>query len=331
MNIRDLGAHVIVLADASHIIREHFERNGWVVQQCWSLQSTRQVLWTTDWDLAVLSRDLPDGDAISLCSELRTAWPHRYVVIISDSAVEKQKVAAFTCGADDYLSRPFGVEELTARVRAGLRIVDLQKALLVSNRNLEELALTDHLTALRNRRAFDRELTSRFAAAKRYERPLSLAIIDIDHFKSVNDLLGHAAGDVVLRTTAQILERSTRQSDLLARIGGEEFAVILPEVSLSDAIQYGEKICAAVSTVIRAGEETRNLTVSIGVASIPHSEFESSAELMFAADQALFRAKRNGRNRSEGENRRERGRFATRTCAPVFEMHQPLFEGGTSH
>jgi diguanylate cyclase (GGDEF)-like protein len=311
------GAHVIVLADASRIVRAHLEGNGWAVHQCWSIETTRDLLSDTEWDLLLLSRDMPDGDSIALCAEIRARWPHRYVMILSDSAAEDRKIEGFFSGADDCVTYPFGIEELLARVRSGLRIVDLQKALLTTNRQLEQLSLTDHLTRLRNRRAFDRELASRFAVAHRYGRALSLAIIDIDHFKSINDSMGHDAGDAVLRATAQILEQSTRQSDFLARIGGEEFGVILPEASLADATQFGEKIRSTVANaVIRTGDQARTLTVSVGIATLPHSLFDTAAELLFAADQALYRAKRNGRNRAESEKRRERDRFA-RFISPV--------------
>jgi two-component system cell cycle response regulator len=163
------------------------------------------------------------------------------------------------------------------------------------------LSQTDPLTSLRNRRAFDDRLADAFDQAARYNRPLSLAIVDLDHFKSINDTHGHDAGDAVLRGVAKIIGEGTRQSDFVARVGGEEFAIILPETALFEALQFGEKLRAAVATT-PIGEH--QVTVSVGIANVPHSEIPGTSELFRAADQALYRAKVRGRNRVEIERRR---------------------------
>src|SRR5688572_7909786 len=126
------------------------------------------------------------------------------------------------------------------RIRAGARIVALQK-------QLQELSMTDALTSLRNRRAFDEHLPAALAHAKRYDRPLSLAVIDVDHFKSVNDSLGHDAGDAILRGVADIIASHTRQTDYAARVGGEEFAVLLPETALFEGLQFAEKLRTTIA------------------------------------------------------------------------------------
>jgi diguanylate cyclase (GGDEF)-like protein len=136
-------------------------------------------------------------------------------------------------------------------------------------------------------------------------------VIDVDHFKSVNDTYGHAAGDAVLRSVAQLLDHGTRQSDFVARVGGEEFAVLLPETQLEEAERFAEKVRASIEgTTIRTGDVAHRITVSVGVAGMPHSYIASESELLQMADQALYRAKANGRNRVEIERRR-RNRFAT--------------------
>jgi diguanylate cyclase (GGDEF)-like protein len=146
-----------------------------------------------------------------------------------------------------------------------------------------------------------------FEHARRYDRPFSLAIIDVDHFKSINDQHGHQAGDAVLRAVAQVLDGGTRQTDFVARIGGEEFAILLPETPLFEAMQFGEKIRSSISgSTIRTGEVEHHVTVSVGIACISHSQINSAAEFFTAADQALYRAKMNGRNRVELERRRAR-------------------------
>lgn len=219
--------------------------------------------------------------------------------MLTGESTKEAKLAGFGCGADDYVTKPFQLEELVARVRAGWRIVELQKALLASNRQLEELTRTDPLTGLRNRRSFDQELVNRFAHALRYGRPLAMAMIDIDHFKRVNDECGHQTGDEVLRQVGSVLRRCTRQTDLAARYGGEEFAVILPETTLFDALQFAEKIRASVAVAAI----TPRVTVSIGLAAMPHTSFAHAQEFLAAADEALYRAKENGRNRVEFERR----------------------------
>jgi len=125
--------------------------------------------------------------------------------------------------------------------------------------------------------------------------------VDVDHFKSINDAYGHDAGDTVLRGVARIIESGSRQSDFVARVGGEEFAVLLPETALFEALQFGEKLRSAIAAEPIDGHEVR---VSIGIASFPHSLLPGQAELFRAADQALYRAKMNGRNRVEIERRR---------------------------
>lgn len=258
-------------------------------------------------DLILLDRRLPDGDGLTLCREFRSRSPHAYILVLTGESSSSAKIEGFDCGADDYVTKPFQLDELLARIRAGLRIVELQRALLESNQKLEELSNTDALTDLKNRRFFDRHFQTMFEHARRYQRPLSVAMVDIDHFKEINDEHGHAAGDEVLRGVAAAIASCTRKSDLVARVGGEEFAILLPETPLFEALQFGEKIRATIATT-SVRFEGRPMTVrgSIGLANIPHSHFESPSVLLGAADLALYRAKKNGRNRVEMERRRER-------------------------
>lgn len=308
---RSEDSRVIALVGASNELRERLEGHGWAVEPLLSLEAGRNFLQFAEWDLALISRELPDGDGLTLCAEARVLSPHRYVMLHAGEGTSDWPMKGFEAGADDCVTSSCPADELLARVRAGLRVVSVQKFLLRMNVQLEEISLTDELTQLRNRRAFDRELESRFEVARRYERALSLAVIDVDHFKSINDRLGHEAGDMVLRAASDILARSTRRSDCVARIGGDEFAVILPETSLRDALLFGDKVRTAVSeAIIQIGGHTSCVTISVGIASLPHSLFEHPEEMLFAADQALYRAKRNGRDRAESENRRPRDRFA---------------------
>ena len=298
------GSEVIVVEDdlsVARLIRFALGREGARVHHAASIAEAR-VLLAQPWDLVLLDRRLPDGDGIELCREVRPRNAHGYIVIITGDATSEAKLAGFGCGADDYVTKPFLIDELVARVRAGLRIVSLQKALLTSNARLEELSRTDPLTEVANRRAFEEELRERFEHARRYERPLSLAMLDIDYFKDINDAYGHPSGDAVLRRVAGTIRKCSRQSDVVARYGGEEFAIILPETQLFEALQFGEKIRAAIATEDFGGMPPR-VTVSVGLATMGHTMFGSAADVVAAADAALYRAKEKGRNRVECERR----------------------------
>src|SRR3954470_18046205 len=293
-------------ANVLTLLRACLERNGYEVATAGTLaEAGRRREGSGDCGLVILDRRLPDGDGASLCPVIRATQPHSYILMLTGESTTQAKVEGFESGVDDYVTKPFQIDELLARIRAGMRIVELQKELLASSRRYEALSLTDSLTSLRNRRAFDQEFASRFEQARRYARPLSLAIIDLDYFKSINDQFGHSAGDGVLRGIAQILDHGTRRSDFLARIGGEEFGVLLPETSLFEALHFAEKVRATIAgATIRTEGFTHQVTVSIGVANVPHSAVTTPEELFNAADQALYRAQARGRNRIESERRK---------------------------
>lgn len=290
------SAKILLIEDdptLSMMLTRSLEKAGYTVRSAATLEAARERLREPS-DLVILDRNLPDGDGTDLCRELRAAEPHAYIVMLSGCATDEAKLEGFASGADDYVTKPAPMPELMARVRAGLRIVGLQKRLL-------ELSHTDALTSLPNRRAFDERLGVAFEQARRYERPLSLAVVDVDRFKSINDTRGHDVGDAVLKDVAKILAGGTRQSDFVARIGGEEFAILLPETAAFDALQFGEKLRCAIATATVAGQ---GVTVSIGIASVPHSSVPRTADFFRIADEALYRAKANGRNRVEAERRR---------------------------
>ncbi|HEX8254409.1 MAG TPA: diguanylate cyclase [Thermoanaerobaculia bacterium] len=287
-------------ANVSLLLTRQLRRAGYHVRDAGTIAEARELVRDGDWDVVVTDRGLPDGDGLELCEELRAQSPHGYIVVLTGESSSEAKLEGFESGADDYVTKPFAVDELIARIRAGVRIVRLQKALMESNKQLEELSLTDSLTNLRNRRAFDERLSEAFEHARRYERQLSLVVIDVDHFKHINDSYGHDTGDAVLQGVADLIATCTRATDFVARIGGEEFAVLLPETPLFEAMQFAEKIRARIATTQVADLD---VTVSLGVANALHSRVTSTAVLFHAADQALYRAKANGRNRTEMERR----------------------------
>ena len=267
-----------------------------------------KVIDQEEWDLCILDRALPDLDGLEICRHVKAdpRFDARQVIMLSGYSSLDARVEALDLGADDYITKPFHPTELLARVRASRRVVEMQKQLVDVARQLEELSARDGLTGIFNRRHFGATLDRAFEHSTRYGRPLSVAIIDVDCFKRINDSYGHQAGDEVLAEVAKRFTSSVRTSDYLARYGGEEFVVLLPETELEDVLSFSEKLRTSVASapVPIANDRSLPVTVSVGAASLTHSHFKSSAEMIAAADQALYRAKRNGRNRVEAERRR---------------------------
>jgi len=294
-------ATILLVEDDANVVlllSRRLQRAGCTVHAVRTVEAARA--FGGEWDIAILDRRLPDGDGLDLCEEFRSAKPHAYLLVLTGDDRSDSMLEGFARGADDYVTKSANFDELVARLRAGARIVALQK-------QLQELSMTDGLTSLRNRRAFDQQLPAALEHARRYGRALSLAIVDVDRFKAINDAHGHDAGDAILRGVAQLIASGTRQTDYAARIGGEEFAILLPETALFEGLQFAEKLRNSVaSSTIRVGETSHQVTVSVGIANVPHSQVRDAEELFRAADQALYRAKANGRNRVEMEKRKNR-------------------------
>jgi two-component system cell cycle response regulator len=290
------------------LVRLFLKRAGFDTMECTTGTEARERLATLPWDLAVLDRRLPDMDGVVLCQELKAnpEFRTRYIIMLTGETEQEDKIEGLELGADDYITKPFNYPELLARVRAGKRIVDLQTELIATNKRLELLSITDGLTHLHNHRYFQDELARAFEESQRYHRPLSMAMIDIDYFKKVNDTYGHAVGDDVLKAVSKLYAESVRSTDLVARYGGEEFVVMMPETELPDAITFAEKIRALIeSAPIQTQAGPVPVTVSLGVSSVPYSNVRNSHELIVVADKALYRAKRAGRNQVQAEKRRD--------------------------
>ncbi|MCU1230692.1 MAG: response regulator receiver modulated diguanylate cyclase [Acidobacteria bacterium] len=301
------------------LVRLFLQRAGYETLECTTGEEARRRLVAEPWDLAILDRRLPDLDGVLLCHELKSNpdFRARYIIMLTGETEQEDKIQGLELGADDYITKPFQYPELMARIRAGKRIVDLQKELMETNRRLELLSITDGLTKLNNHRYFQDELLRAFEESSRYQRPLSLAMIDIDFFKKINDTHGHAIGDDVLKAVSNLFRESIRSTDLVARYGGEEFAVMMPETELDDAITFAEKIRALVAeNAIDTQVGPVPATVSIGVASVPFTRVRGPKDLIVAADKALYRAKKAGRNQVHAEKRRDSGR-ATKKTAPA--------------
>jgi len=256
-------------------------------------------------DLVIVDWMMPGMDGLELCRRIRNtpSLAATYVLLLTGRSSRADLVAGLDAGADDYMVKPIDPEELRARVQVGVRVATLQRRLaeqvaeLASARDhLARIASTDALTDLYSRRGWFELAASEFSRSRRYGRAVSLLLIDLDYFKRVNDTFGHDAGDRLLQTFAAMLRVECRQSDVVGRIGGEEFAILLPETSIHAAQRLAERICLAsraLNVVTAAGEIS--CTVSIGISAIGSHDFTID-DVMRRADSALYEAKRGGRD-----------------------------------
>ncbi len=252
------------------------------------------------YDLLIVSLSLADADGLRLCSQVRSLdrTRHMPLIILVEEGEQARLLRGLDMGVNDYLSRPVDSNELLARVRT--QITRKRYSDILRNRIDEsvEMAITDGLTGLYNRRYMETHLATLVTQAQQTGRPLSLLIADIDHFKRVNDTHGHDAGDTVLREFATRFRRNTRGIDLACRLGGEEFVILMPETELRRAFQIGERLRAAIAaeTFRLSPDKTLRMTASVGVSTLEAAD-DTSAALYKRADNALYAAKREGRNR----------------------------------
>jgi two-component system cell cycle response regulator len=251
-------------------------------------------------DLVISALYLGDSDGLRLCSQMRSKAQMRRLPVLLVLGQEELGglVKGFDLGINDYLFRPIDGNELKARVRTQIRRKRYQDGLLDSYQRSLTLALTDTLTGLYNRRYLEAHLESTVARATASGKEISLLMLDIDHFKKVNDTYGHAAGDVVLKEVAQRLAQGVREVDLAARIGGEEFVVVMPDSSEDVGSKVAERLRASVAAtpiIIPEVNQAVAVTVSAGVAVV--SAGESGVAALRRADEALYAAKTGGRNR----------------------------------
>jgi two-component system cell cycle response regulator len=254
-----------------------------------------------DFDLVVVSLGLRGFDGLRLCSQLRSLPEGRNVpilVLVSDG--DRRKLhQALEMGVNDYLTRPVDKNELIARVRTQLRKKRYADRLRHNVQLSLEMAITDQLTGLHNRRYMSRHLDTLIENARQTAKPIAFLILDIDYFKTVNDTHGHDMGDEVLREFAKRISANIRGIDLACRYGGEEFVVVMPDTDMELACSVAERLRGSVETTafaISRAPHKLNITISIGIAGAEGPN-DSAEALLHRADQALYRAKRDGRNR----------------------------------
>lgn len=294
------GATVLVAEDSEVIravIRAQLQDQGYRVVEAVDGQDALRKCAAEPPDVVLLDVEMPVLDGYGVLRALKEdpVLGDIPVVFLTSRSRTEEVVEGLRLGAHDYLRKPIEQIELVGRIRAAVRVKRLQDELRRRNEELDRISRVDALTGLHNRRHVEEHLVAAESTYRRHRQPLAVMIIDIDHFKKVNDTLGHAAGDHVLREVASRLAAAVRVEDLLGRWGGEEFVAVLPNTDAAGAGELAERLRAAVADVpvlVSGGE--RAVTVSIGCACCTGDDAEA---LLRAADAALYEAKEGGRNR----------------------------------
>ena len=248
--------------------------------------------------IAILDWNMPGMDGVSICKKIRSEpnKPFIYKILLTSRSSTEDLVFALDNGAHNFQSKPFKPIEIRSHVKVGHRLVEADDKLKEYADTMKKLATVDPLTNAFNRRYFMEHAEQEFKRSLRYQRPFSLLIIDIDHFKKINDNYGHACGDEVLKAITSLFKEELRNSDIFARIGGEEFAVILPETNAVKAVEVGQRIRIKIKNYdIPYNNINIKITISIGISSI-NDKSKSLDELLKNADDALYDVKKCGRN-----------------------------------
>jgi two-component system cell cycle response regulator len=297
------GARTLIVDDwdmGGQTIQEALSREGVVCDRARSTAEAISLTRSNRYDLVVVSLSMVEEDPLKLVAMLRASdkTHETPVLLVADPEERERVLRGFELGASDWLTVPVDENELRVRARNQIRRKFYQDRLRSDLGNALEMALIDPLTGLYNQRYLRRHLSGLVDGGQ--GRQLCVLMVDVDHFKSVNDRFGHAAGDLALKLIAQTLRANTRVFDSLARYGGEEFVVIMPGATREDALSAGERLRASVEELkfrTPAGQDVP-LTASIGIA-CSGNEAVAPDILLNAADTALYAAKRNGRNRVE--------------------------------
>ena len=253
-------------------------------------------------DLIICDLEMPrmDGFKFLQLVNARQMLPDIPVIMLTGRGETELKIKGLAMGASDYVTKPFDRGELVARVKVQLKIKQLQDELKRSNERLREISNTDHLTGLHTRRYLMESLAREMDRVQRKRSVLTLVIMDVDHFKKINDTHGHQCGDAVLQAVAEASRFGLRLYDIAARYGGEEFVLVLPETPLTGGVTVAERLRKRVAALSFPHPlEQLAVTVSIGVASYPSPAVSDVETLLQQADAAMYQAKRNGRNRVE--------------------------------
>lgn len=304
------GMAKILLAEdnvtQASIMKDYLESNGHEVIHVTDATAVFSALEKHSPDVILLARLLSNIDGTHICRSLKNNSDTSGIPIImlTNKSTTSDKIVGLRAGADDYIPEPVDEDELSALISARLRTKSEWDDLKQTTRQLREmltrvetLASVDPLTGLFNRRRFETVIDKEFKRSIRYNIPLSCLMLDIDHFKKVNDAFGHAVGDGVLRETVNIIQNNIRDVDTAARWGGEEFIIMSPNTTKNNALVVADRIRKSMAGQSFPNVAEKKITISIGIADIPDSAIKTKEQLINAADLALYDAKKSGRNR----------------------------------
>ncbi len=294
----------VLIAEDDPISRRLIEKtltkwNYDVVVACDGHEAMKLLKYAQAPRLAILDWMMPGMDGVQICREIRknTDQPYTYIILLTAKSRKDDIIEGLDAGADDYITKPFDTHELKARLRAGSRILDLQSALISAQVELEDQATHDFLTGLPNRLLFSDRLAQRLADAQRNNGMLSIMFLDLDRFKTINDGLGHNVGDQLLKQVADRLTSRLRGVDTVARMGGDEFTIILSNMhDPADANVVAERVLECFSESFEIDEHRLFVTTSVGISMYPTDGSDVEA-LVRSADTAMYRAKDHGGNR----------------------------------
>ncbi|MGD8858538.1 MAG: diguanylate cyclase [Myxococcales bacterium] len=293
----------VLVAEDDGMARDHIARllrsHGMEVETAEDGNRALAKARDADVDLVLLDIIMPGLDGLDCCRLIKGIVGDGFlpVVLLTARSDSDSRVAGLRIGADDYVCKPFDERELLARVTNLLRIKRMHDQIHAAKEKLATLAVKDELTGLYNYRYLQTRMAEEYKRAERYREPLACVMLDVDHFKRVNDQHGHDVGDDVLREVASRLLEAVREVDVVARYGGEEFLLVLPSTNFSGALTVAERVWRSVGEdELRTGGPGA-ITVSLGVAVYPSRDIRSKDQLIKAADRALYQAKHDGRNR----------------------------------
>jgi two-component system, cell cycle response regulator len=294
---------LVVVADDDRITREYvsglLRGNGMRAETVSSGEQCLDRVARGGVDMVLLDILMPGMDGIHCCRLLKSLNLEGFlpVILLTGRTDTDSRVEGLRIGADDYVCKPFDERELLARLHSMLRIKRAHDEVNHAKARLEQLAVRDELTGLYNYRYLHTRMSEEFKRADRYRDPLACAMIDIDHFKAFNDRFGHDVGDAVLAETAQRLQASVREIDVVARYGGEEFLLVLPSTHFSGALTVADRVWRSVAEApFDIDGQPQQVTISVGVALFPSRDVKTKDQLLKAADRALYQAKQDGRN-----------------------------------
>ncbi len=297
----------ILIADDSivsrHLLEATLRKWGYEVMVACDGAEALELLQREDApSLIILDWMMPGMTGVEVCRRIRQrdSEPYTYILLLTSKSQKEDLIEGMDAGADDYITKPFDQNELQVRLRAGTRLVDLQSQLLKAREDLRDQATRDSLTRLWNRSSILSELGRELARSARESRPLGVVIVDLDHFKQVNDTYGHLAGDAVLREAARRMQNSIRQYDSIGRYGGEEFLILFPGCGEAESFAQADRLRKQLAQAeMSVNDSAVRITASFGITTALPGEICTPELLIRKADEALYLAKKSGRNRVE--------------------------------